>query len=346
MAPYLRQPDAPTMSETSSRPISERQNDPEKLDLMKASSRANLTTQRWIRVRLAAGFLFAGAGFAVTALQDVLPGRWSDVVVTLAVLWTLCHLTLLRNRITSSAHEAALVQEHFDTDLFQTDWNDLAAGDPLRYERLSELTRKFNNLPARIRNPKEFRHKDWYVDTDGLPWPYDALLCQRQNLSWDARLRRRWAGLIYTVLFVWIAVGLVTAVVVDASVVGSILLFLAPSVPVIHTALTSAAGHRSAAGDRNRASSKVHIALTERGATQADPSEQQRLHVLMRQVQDRVLATRLHAPRTPGVLYKYLRKGDEEDHEEGAERIRQQSFPAPGSPEPGHTPHRSSESAR
>lgn len=335
------------MSETSSsRPISERQNDPEKLDLMRASSRANLTTQRWVRLRLAAGFLFAGAGFAVTALQDVSPGRWSDVVVTLAVLWTLYHLTLLRNRIASSAHEAALVQEHFDTDLFQTDWNDLAAGDPLRHERLSELTRKFNNLPARIRDPQELRHKDWYVDTDGLPWPYDALLCQRQNLSWDARLRRRWAGLITTVLFGWLAVGVVTALVVDASVVGSILLFLAPSVPVIHTALTSAAGHRSAAADRDRAYSKVDTALTEGPATQAGPSGQQRLHLLVRQVQDRIFATRLHAPRTPGLLYKYARKGDEEDHHESAEQIRQRSFPSPGSPDPGHPPHSSSQPAR
>lgn len=311
------------MSETSSRPISERQNDPEKLDLMKASSRANLTTQCWVRVRLVAGFLFAGAGFAVTALQDVIPGRWSDVVVTLAVVWTLYHLTFLRKRITRSSHEAALVQEHFDTDLFQTDWNDLAAGDPLRHERLSELARKFDELPRRIRDPQERRHKDWYVDTDGLPWPYDALLCQRQNLSWDARLRRKWAGLIDTALFVWLAVGLVTAVVVDASVVGSILLFLAPSVPVIHTALTSAAGHRAAADDRDRAYSKVHTALTEGATTQTDPSEQQRLPLLVRQVQDRIFATRLHAPRTPNLLYKYARKGDEGDHQESAEQVRQ-----------------------
>lgn len=290
------------------KPIEVRQNDAGVLRLQRAASRAHVSAQRWSRVRFYAAVSLAGAGL-VTQTVNALPAWASDVVVLVALLWTVLHLVWVTHELNTATRKAALVQERFDTTLFGAPWNGLLVGEPLRDDEVQELVRGFGQLRQRLRAKREEMVADWYdVRTDGVPWPYGALLCQRQNLAWDARLRRKWAGVLAGSIFGWVVVCIGVASATDMSMLDTLLRLIAPSVPAIQIAWAAALEHRSVADQRERATRIVEDELRA-----ASDGPRATTAAIVRQVQDVIWLTRTKAARVPQPFYNRSRSQYAED---------------------------------
>ncbi len=92
----------------------------------------------------------------------------------------------------------AKLQEQFDTDVFGLPWNRFVTGAPVEHEDVRRLSAK----PLSMKREAHFQA--WYEVCIGrLPLHLSRLIGQRTNISYDARLRRRYGGwlLMFTILF-------------------------------------------------------------------------------------------------------------------------------------------------
>jgi len=90
-------------------------------------------------------------------------------------------------------HEkAAKTQELFDCDVLQMDWNYDSIGNPPTPDDIVEFASRYD--PKRYPNsPLD----NWYSNkVDKLPIHLGRIVCQKSNLSWDAKLRRRYVKAI------------------------------------------------------------------------------------------------------------------------------------------------------
>lgn len=97
---------------------------------------------------------------------------------------------------------AAKIQEIFDCELLDIEWNQVLAGSKPEPEVILSAAQKFREH----RNPDEWEKlKDWYSPTVGnLPLPKARIACQKENIWWDSRLRRayaRWVFLVTGIVF-------------------------------------------------------------------------------------------------------------------------------------------------
>lgn len=119
--------------------------------------------------------------------------------LALASLILLVMETALFDRIQKDRlKRGAKLQEQFDTDVFGLPWNRFVTGAALEHEDVRSLSAK----PLSKKHESHFQA--WYEVCIGrLPLHLARLIGQRTNISYDARLRRRYGGwlLSLTVLF-------------------------------------------------------------------------------------------------------------------------------------------------
>lgn len=119
--------------------------------------------------------------------------------LALASLILLVMETALFDRIQKDRlKRGAKLQEQFDTDVFGMPWNRFVTGAPVEHEDVRRLSAK------PLSKKREAHFQAWYEVCIGrLPLHLARLIGQRTNISYDARLRRRYGGwlLTLTILF-------------------------------------------------------------------------------------------------------------------------------------------------
>jgi hypothetical protein len=87
----------------------------------------------------------------------------------------------------------AKLQEQFDTDVFGLPWNRFVTGAQVEHEDVRRLSAK------PLSKKREAHFQAWYeVCVGRLPLHLARLIGQRTNISYDARLRRRYGGWLLT----------------------------------------------------------------------------------------------------------------------------------------------------
>jgi hypothetical protein len=293
------------------RPIHERQLDDDMLKLQRASTVSHRHGQRLEAVRNTTALVLAAIGFIVTAT-----GHGRAFFAALGVAWFLISAFLLKSVMSSTAKEGALLQEQFDTTLFQMPWRTAVAGDPLPDHDIVRLARKLKQGSKRDRRITS----GWYDPTHKVYHPLDVLIAQEQNLAWDARLRRSYSNWIIAAAAVWAVIGLVVVGIFgSATVLQAILSFYAPSAAAFQLATEIASGQRRVASERERL---AKIVLTELRNAQPGPlplGEYDRLRAVARDLQDGIFRTRLDVSRVPEWFYRRARDTDERDFADTAE---------------------------
>lgn len=119
--------------------------------------------------------------------------------LALASLILLLMETTLLDRIQKDRlKRGAKLQEQFDTDVFGLPWNRFVTGAPVEHEDVRRLSAK------PLSKNREVHFHAWYDRCIGrVPLHIARLIAQRTNISYDARLRRRYGGwlLALTLLF-------------------------------------------------------------------------------------------------------------------------------------------------
>jgi SMODS-associating 4TM effector domain len=293
------------------RAIHERQLDEDMLRIQRAAAASHQQGQRIEALRVSVAVALAIAGIIVTLTGHGRPA-WSII----GALWFGISAFMLKSAAERTAHQGALLQEMFDTTLFYLPWRSTVAGDPVPEPEVARLARK---LPRR--GAKEERIlSGWYDPTGGIHHPYDILVAQEQNLSWDGRLRRRYGHCVLAAAIVWSLIGLAAGMVIaNATVTDTLLSFFVPSLAGYQIALEIWSGQQKVATERDRLAKIVGTELRQARRGPISDDDWCRLRELTRNVQDGVLSTRFDVSRVPEWFYKRYRNNDELDFADTAE---------------------------
>jgi SMODS-associating 4TM effector domain len=108
---------------------------------------------------------------------------------------------IISGMLKEDCKRGAKVQEQFDTEVLKLDWNQLVAGKRLDAEEVLAIA------ATPIPEAECKRLVDWYEPiVSRLPLEFGRLICQRTNLAYDMRVRKK-----YAVILLWSAVGIFAA---------------------------------------------------------------------------------------------------------------------------------------
>jgi hypothetical protein len=247
---------------------------------------------------------------AFVSLAD--PGL-SDTIAIIGVAASLGTELLwpwISRRYTNSA---MLLQEMFDTKLYGLPWN-AHLGDRIPGSVIHRLNLKYRGDEKSVR--------DWYVDVSGLSRPDAIMVCQRENLLWDAELRLAWAGRIATCAALWIAIGISVALVEDWSTRALFVRWFAPSAPLLLFVGMLSYGHWKVATEKSEARRDLEHLLDARTAKPLTNNQSTHLLRLARTRQDKIANLRRRAERVPRWFYMRRKQSDQAGHDMDASQIR------------------------
>lgn len=293
------------------RAIHERQLDDDMLRLQRAAAASHQRGQLIEAVRVGAAILLALTGVVVTLL-----GHGRSAVSIVGFFWFVISAFVLKRLAGETARQGALLQEMFDTSLFHLPWRSTVAGDPVPEPDVNRLARQLT--PGSAKDDRIAA--GWYDSTAQVHHPYDVLIAQEQNLSWDARLRRRYSHLVVTAAVGWTAVGLIAGLLIaDVTLPETLLSFFVPSLAIYQLAYEIWTGQQKVTGERERLAKIVNDELRRGRPGPVSTKERQRLRDAARDIQDGILRTRLDTTRVPEWFYTRFREGDERDFADTAE---------------------------
>lgn len=153
--------------------------------------------------------------------------------LALASLILLVMETALFDRIQKDRlKRGAKLQEQFDTDVFGLPWNRFVAGTPVEHEDVRRLSAKS------LSKKREAHFLTWYeVCLGRLPLHLARLIGQRTNISYDARLRRRYGGWLLTLTLLFGVALLYTGLYKGLQFPDLIMTLVVPFLPVLTWAL-------------------------------------------------------------------------------------------------------------
>jgi len=279
------------------RPISERQNSDESMELLRADSWFYLRAKFWHAVRLAGTLILA---LLVPVIVFYKPG-WGDLLGALAGVWVLVGRTILIWLEDRSVRMAVTIQEQFDTELFDLEWNSSLAGRRAAREDIHTAAEKVRWK----RRLKKLR--DWYADADSVAWPLNVLLCQRSSAVWGRRSHYGYAMFVLSLGILWFMAGVVMAVVANATLGAYLITVFLPSQPAFLDTIDLVRGHLQQSKAKAALEEKT-TDLWNRGAEQAASVTEQGC----REVQDQAYTLRRKGIQIPQLVYWFRRKQDEE----------------------------------
>jgi SMODS-associating 4TM effector domain len=269
------------------------QNTPEALDLLARMRRLYSKAKQFSRWQV---LLVVVCGVMATFLllrsEDM--AAW---VVLFSTTVGLVEVFLLEARQEHYRELAARVQEVFDGELFDLDWNEPLAGPNPMGAELED------HLPSASVKPRHTQGlADWYEEPAlaQLPLPLGRILCQLTNVVWDARLRLRFTRLLWLVLC-----GLCVTVVGGALGLGytvktMLLVLVAGFGPAICWLARAIREHHQAAAGLDDLRDFLKGLWDEALDGDRSPAE---LRTAARQVQDEIFRGRADHPMVPDWFY-------------------------------------------
>lgn len=286
--------------------IPQRQNEPEFINRIAASSRAYeivKSTGKWQNV---AAVIAALAGFGAKAFYPEASGA-AALFAGGVLLADFVHSEPRQKRFRNLG---ARIQEVFDTQLLRISWNNHRCQSPPAPEEINRLASEFKN------NEPTDRLVDWYSPNVGsLPLEYARFVCQRANMHWDMSLRR-----VYSAIFRGITAAIVVSICVvalatkwDAAQIAISLIM--PVLPGTIKLLREAKKHGESADVSERAKRMLESAWTKALSDKADAAS---MELEARRLQDELFERRQGSPTVPQWLYMRLKARYEDDMHFGA----------------------------
>lgn len=212
----------------------------------------------------------------------------------------------------SLQQKAAKIQELFDCDILEIEWNKTKVGNYPDPELVIYAAKKYQN-----KNKSYSDLINWYPPSvENLPLHLARLVCQRANCWWDADLRRRFANyLILLLLFMSIVItllGLVGGFTLD----NFILAVITPLLPSVLLGARQYSKHRKASLLLDRLKVEVNNYWEKGLSGKLTLGE---LDVLSRNLQNEIYENRSKNPLIFDWIFKLLRRNHEDEMNKGAD---------------------------
>jgi hypothetical protein len=281
----------------NSNDINEKQNQPEAISLLKAADAAYSYARRADSFRTVGTIASLVAAMTAAVRADLV-----EFMAVAGVVGALLNELARRFLTLPWTRQGMLFQEWLDTSLFGLAWNPTLGRKP-REEDRRYWEKRFSG--------DENRKRDWYVDIEGLPPGHAVLLCQRENLSWDARLRRIWGTTLLTLAVAVIVLGLLIGWYADWKVSELVMRWLVPAAPALIFIVDSGLRHRRIADEKDDLINRVEDLLEDVPVSSARGEKQ--LLARAREFQNHLARLRAEETRVPQWLFDRLRGAYEDE---------------------------------
>jgi hypothetical protein len=286
--------------------ITERQLRPTMLSLVRSR-----TLIYWRAKRCQAAMLVLTLSLPVfAAMASALMPSARAAIATAAVLIGIFEVTSIDRWMKTRLKEGAKLQEQFDCEVLDIEWNEFLAGAPVDAEVSYEGAHK--ELSA----ADEQRLRDWYPTiVANAPLEVARLICQRENLVYDSDLRVVYRRVLFWAVILFIAAVSLFALSFNPTFELLVLGVLVPAAP----ALTWALRENKRQSDtletlaRLKTESERLLKATLKGAKRAEARARSR------ELQDAIFNHRLTSSLVFEWLYNFLRPRLESKLVHGAE---------------------------
>ena len=278
-------------------PIAMSQNSNENMELLRADTWYYLRAKLWHAWKIAGTLIFALAAPVVLFLVP----SWGDWLGAVAGAWVLAGRTVLAWVIERNVYKAVTIQEEFDVNVFDLEWNEALAGPKAAPEDVHTAAMKIH------KEKKLNKLKNWYADADSVPWPLNVVLCQRSSAVWGRREHYRYAHLVLALGITWFVTGIILFSVANVSLADYLIIVFLPSQPAFLDTIDLFRGHIGVAREKERLEIQT-TKLWNEGTKNLDSITEEDC----REVQDATYRLRRSGIQIPQVVYNFLRKQDED----------------------------------
>lgn len=217
----------------------------------------------------------------------------------------------------STQEKAAKIQQIFDCEVLQFNWESLNCGIRIDPETIIDASTRF------IHKNKDYSTlENWYpISVRQLPIHQARIICQRSNIWWEAKLRRRYSTWIIIILITLTIIVFLIGLVGGLNLEKFLLAVIAPLIPAFVLGLRQYTEHNDTATRLNRlwenAEILVHKAISKKLTSQDLETESYSL-------QTQIYDNRCRSPLVFDWLYSRLKRKQEEQMNKGAESLVQE----------------------
>lgn len=301
------------MADTQNR-IPEKQNTERFVEYLAASSRLYSRAKTLTALQV---ILTVPLPLAFSVLAILFPGLkvWAAFYGVTIPIFDAIFIERLAN---DCKKQAAKIQERFDCDLLELDWNHLKAGDEPTRERIHRAAKKYNSKKSN--QPKV----NWYSrSVEKLPLLLARIVCQRSSILWDTELRRTYTnGLIGMACGLGVAAPLV-GLALKMSMEVFVLSILAPIFPTLLWVIREIKKQREAIGTQERLMRFVEGIWKD--ALDRRRTDQQ-LGTASRELQDEIYLHRSSNQPVFNWVYNLMRTKQEDEMAVGVEEMVEQAI--------------------
>jgi hypothetical protein len=209
--------------------------------------------------------------------------------------------------------KAAVIQEKFDCDLLAIRWNYLRVGSEPDPEVVVEYSKKYGT------RKEEDRLRTWYAEpTDQVPVYIARFLCQRENITWDANLRRRYSSAIKWCMASLVIFGAFAGLALKMSLEDLVMIVLSPGLPVFLWLVREWTQQRESTDTVERLKeriSSIWVRILDDEISETD------LEAESRNLQDLIFDHRKSNTPIPDFIYEYFRDRQEEQQKAGTDTL-------------------------
>jgi hypothetical protein len=213
---------------------------------------------------------------------------------------------------------AARISEHFDCDVLKLPWNYFIATAKVDHGDIHEAAEAFSKKPANIA-----KLRDWYPAAVGrAPLHIARIICQFENVRYDAKLRRRYAAIVTALPVIILIATIIAWATLGLTFSDVVLTILTPAAPVAVWSLREAFRHRDAASAQERIKDAVDGLWKDISKHDADA-----WLLKAREFQDAIFLRRVSSPLIFPLVYHGLRDQMEEQMNKSAdERLKEAGY--------------------
>jgi hypothetical protein len=287
--------------------VVDRQNSPRGIKLLRARSSTYRRAARMQKVQL---WLAVLAPFVGSVLGILISGV-RPYVAAVSLVITLLDVALIDRLQRNQLKLAARICEVFDTEVLQLPWSNHAAGAPPTPEQIDEAADSWRSGETELR--------DWYpVAVARAPIHLARVICQRTNLWYDSELRRRYSGILLSVVIGALVILFAGGLVAKINLVDFVATVLTPAAPMLLWALRDFYRQRDTADAQAAARAELEQLWKLVVSKQCEADE---CLSRARELQNTIFTRRSTSPLIFPGLYSRLRPGLEGQMNVGAEEL-------------------------
>lgn len=240
---------------------------------------------------------------------------WNWVRGAYGILAAVLDVFLLNHFISQLRQRAASIQELFDCDVLDLEWNKVCVGEKPSPEDIKKYADKH------LKRVKSYdKLKTWYAQSiDQVDGPAAKVICQRSNFSYDSSIRRSFQYWVAGISITTIVISLVMSLVLNASTRSLVAISFLPVLPMLTFLGKLIKEHNTSGKNLESLRSNISSLWTDvLGATARD------VETTLRRVQDKIFLNRKSSPLIPEWFYDWQRPKLEQRMNYGVDELVEQ----------------------